>query len=54
MKKILCFLFVFVLTGAVAHASSHEFFKGKTVRLVIGNSTGGAMDDWGRFVAQHL
>ena len=54
MKKILCFLFVFGLIGAVAHASSHEFFKGKTVRLVIGNSTGGAMDDWGRFVAQHL
>lgn len=42
-----------VLTGA-AQASSHEFFKGKTIRLVVGNSAGGAMDDWGRFVAQHL
>ena len=54
MKKIFCSLFVFALIGTVAHASSHEFFKGKTIRLVVGNSTGGAMDDWGRFVAQHL
>lgn len=57
MKKILfCafFLFGFALIASVVHASSHEFFKGKTIRLIVGNSVGGAMDDWGRFVAQHL
>jgi tripartite-type tricarboxylate transporter receptor subunit TctC len=32
----------------------NDFFKGKTVRLLVGTSTGGAIDDWGRFVAQHL
>jgi tripartite-type tricarboxylate transporter receptor subunit TctC len=48
------FLVVFNFFSDVAHATSHEFFKGKTVRLVVGNSPGGAMDDWGRFVAQHL
>ncbi|HWP56904.1 MAG TPA: tripartite tricarboxylate transporter substrate-binding protein [Candidatus Acidoferrales bacterium] len=37
-----------------AHASTHEFFKGKTVRLLVGTSAGGAMDDWARFVAPHL
>src|SRR5918999_6462050 len=47
-------LFSFALTAEIGHASSHEFFKGKTIRLVVGNSVGGAMDDWGRFVAQHL
>jgi len=57
MKKIIYwgfFLFGFALVAGVAHASSHEFFKGKSIRLVVGNSAGGAMDDWGRFVAHHL
>ncbi|MGH7852296.1 MAG: Bug family tripartite tricarboxylate transporter substrate binding protein [Candidatus Binatia bacterium] len=57
MKKIISsvsFLFGFALVAAVAHSSSHEFFKGKSIRLLVGNSAGGAMDDWARFVAQHL
>ena len=37
-----------------APAAAQEFFKGKTIRLIVGNSTGGSMDDWGRFVAQYL
>ncbi len=47
-------VFCLSLVPAGADATSHEFFKGKTIRLVVGNSVGGAMDDWGRFVAQHL
>jgi tripartite-type tricarboxylate transporter receptor subunit TctC len=43
-----------VLVANVAQAASEEFFKGKTVRLLIGVSAGGAMDDWGRFVAPYL
>ncbi|MGH7928157.1 MAG: Bug family tripartite tricarboxylate transporter substrate binding protein [Candidatus Binatia bacterium] len=57
MKKIifpLLFLFGFGLVHGAAYASSHDFFKGKTIRLLVGNSVGGAMDDWARFVAQHL
>jgi len=57
MPRIIVAAFLFfglALTTGAAHASSHEFFKGKTIRLVVGNSAGGAMDDWGRFVAQHL
>ena len=30
------------------------FFKGKTIRLVVGTSTGGAQDEWARFIAPHL
>jgi len=57
MKKVfsrISFLFGFALLCSVAHAASPEFFKGKTIRLVVGNSVGGAQDDWGRFVAQYL
>lgn len=55
-KMIFCgsFLFGFALLSGIAHASSHEFFKGKAIRLAVGTSVGGAMDDWGRFVAQYL
>jgi tripartite-type tricarboxylate transporter receptor subunit TctC len=57
MKKFilsLFFLFGFVFVAGAAQESAQEFFKGKTIRLVVGNSAGGAMDDWGRFVAQYL
>jgi tripartite-type tricarboxylate transporter receptor subunit TctC len=57
MKKgILCavFLFGFSALASAAETTSQEFFKGKTIRLLVGTSVGGAMDDWGRFVAQYL
>ena len=57
MKKVfsrVSFLFGFALLSSVAHAAAPEFFKGKSIRLVVGNSVGGAQDDWGRFVAQYL
>jgi tripartite-type tricarboxylate transporter receptor subunit TctC len=57
MKEIfvcVSFLFGFVFFSSVTHAASDDFFKGKAIRLVVGNSVGGAMDDWGRFVAHYL
>jgi tripartite-type tricarboxylate transporter receptor subunit TctC len=57
MKKIfycVSFLFGFALLSTVAYAASDEFFKSKAIRLVVGNSVGGAQDDWARFVAQYL
>src|SRR5262249_43935398 len=57
MKRIIrsvLFLSGFALLASVAHADSHEFFKGKTVRLVVGTSAGGAQDEWARFLAPHL
>ena len=37
-----------------SHAAADEFFKGKSIRIVVGNTTGGAQDDWARFLAQHF
>ncbi|HXV82399.1 MAG TPA: tripartite tricarboxylate transporter substrate-binding protein [Candidatus Binatia bacterium] len=48
------FLIAFALLTGIAHAASDEFFKGKTIRLVVGTSAGGAMDEWARFLAPHL
>jgi len=57
MKRIffcVSFLIGFALLSNLAHAASDEFFKSKSIRLIVGNSVGGAQDDWGRFVAQYL
>ncbi|HXG49972.1 MAG TPA: tripartite tricarboxylate transporter substrate-binding protein [candidate division Zixibacteria bacterium] len=56
MRKIvgLLSLFLAVARSGIPHAAADDFYKGKTIRLLIGTSVGGAMDDWGRFIAPHL
>jgi tripartite-type tricarboxylate transporter receptor subunit TctC len=57
MRRAFCglsLLLGFVLMTDGARATSHEFFKGKSIKLLVGTSVGGAMDDWGRFIAPHL
>jgi tripartite-type tricarboxylate transporter receptor subunit TctC len=57
MKRVffpLSLLLGFVILGSSANATSHDFFKGKTIRLVVGTSAGGAQDEWARFIAPHL
>jgi len=57
MKRMilsLSFLIALTSNAGAAQPSTDDFFKGKTIRLLVGNSTGGSMDDWGRFVALHL
>ena len=57
MKRTIFSAFVligFAFLSSIAHADSQEFFKGKTVRLVVGTSAGGAQDEWARFLAPHL
>jgi tripartite-type tricarboxylate transporter receptor subunit TctC len=56
MKKMIRVAWFFCAWAIVlgAPAGAQDFFKGKTIRLIVGNSSGGAMDDWGRFLAQYL
>ena len=39
---------------ADARAASSDFYQGKQIKIVIGNSPGGGFDDHGRLLAQHL
>ena len=48
------FLSWFAFVASFAQATSHDFFKGKAIRLVVGTSAGGAQDEWARFLAPHL
>jgi tripartite-type tricarboxylate transporter receptor subunit TctC len=55
MQRIILGLsFSALLFNSNANAAAPEYYKGKTIRLIVGNSVGGAMDDWARFVAPYL
>jgi hypothetical protein len=45
LKKIIfCMSFLVSLLAGIFNAGSQEYFKGKSIRLLIGTSTGGAME----------
>ena len=44
-----------VLLTAPAHPTNHEiFYKGKTIRIVVGTTPGGGFDTYSRAIAQHM
>jgi tripartite-type tricarboxylate transporter receptor subunit TctC len=42
------------LLPATANATSHEFYNGKTVRIVVGYAPGGGYDFYARIIARHM
>lgn len=42
------------LAASVSAASAEEFFKGKTIRFVVGFSAGGGFDTYTRLIARHF
>jgi tripartite-type tricarboxylate transporter receptor subunit TctC len=43
-----------LLAASTIGAQAEEYFKGKTVRLVVGTPPGGGYDTYGRLMARHL
>lgn len=43
-----------VLFSTPVHASTHDVFKGKTIRILIGASPGGSFDAFSRTIARHI
>jgi len=41
------------LTGT-AHATTHDFYKGKTVRIIVGFAAGGGFDTYARAISRHM
>jgi tripartite-type tricarboxylate transporter receptor subunit TctC len=57
MTRIACALLVAVATLAAAPAyaqSPEDFYRGKTINLIIGYSVGGGYDLYGRLVSRHI
>ncbi|MBI4489934.1 MAG: hypothetical protein HY694_12675 [Deltaproteobacteria bacterium] len=42
------------LLAATGHASTHEFYKGKTVRMIVAFSPGGGFDTYTRAIGRHI
>jgi len=53
VSLVVC-LIAFAPRSGYTQAPAVEFFKGKSIRLIVGTSVGGANDDWARFIAPHL
>ncbi len=51
-RMILALLFL-VLSSSNLYAQA-DFYKGKTVRIVVGSTSGGLHDLWARLLAQYL
>lgn len=51
---LLSIAFVGLLSVVDGHANSHEFYRNKTVRLVVGYAPGGGYDFYARTVARYI
>jgi len=51
MTKIVFSLLMLIIASANVHAQA-DFYKGKTIRVIIGYSAGGTNDLWARTVAR--
>jgi tripartite-type tricarboxylate transporter receptor subunit TctC len=45
---------VAVLSTSTAEAQSAPFYQGKSIRLIVGTTTGGGYDRWARFFARYM
>jgi hypothetical protein len=54
MLRKICWLLVAAvgLSLAIAEAQSESFYKGKTLRFVVGSATGNFSDSWTRLIAR--
>jgi len=58
MRRRIYFVIAAVLAiafmGQAANPSTHDFYKGKTIRMVVGFAAGGGFDTYSRTIARHL
>jgi tripartite-type tricarboxylate transporter receptor subunit TctC len=42
------------LSVAAVHATTHEFYKGKVIRIIVGFAAGGGFDTYARAIGRHM
>ena len=47
-------LLLMFFPSKLASADEHEFFKGKTIHLIVGTAPGGGFDTYSRVIARHM
>ena len=53
-RYLILALAVLALTGGVADATTHDFYKGKVVRIIVGFAAGGGFDTYARAIGRHM
>lgn len=54
IKLLLSAILFFSMTTAAARGSQHEFYSGKTVRIIVGYAPGGGYDFYARLLARYM
>src|ERR1044072_9000926 len=52
--SILAAVFLTLLSHRADAASAEDFYKGKTIRVVVGLAAGGGFDSYARILARHM
>ena len=52
--SILAAFFLSVVAHRANAASAEDFYKGKTIRVVVGFAAGGGFDSYARILARHM
>ena len=53
-KTLIGALCALVLSGIAAPAAAQDFYRGKTVTLIVGNTAGGGYDFYARLLARYM
>jgi tripartite-type tricarboxylate transporter receptor subunit TctC len=53
LKTSLFFLSLIYLSASADAGAQNNFYQGKTIKLIVGSSTGGGYDLWARLLARH-
>ena len=51
---IFCFSVIFLSHPAEVPAQADPFYKGKTIRIIVGSTPGGFYDRWARLFARYM
>jgi tripartite-type tricarboxylate transporter receptor subunit TctC len=54
IRSLITAIISFALLDNAAYGTTHEFFKGKTIRVVVGYAPGGGYDLYARVIARHI
>jgi tripartite-type tricarboxylate transporter receptor subunit TctC len=54
LRPLILIVAAFVLAAVAVHATTHEFYKGKTIRIIVGFAAGGGFDTYARAIARHM
>lgn len=54
LPSILCLISLFLGFAPDLRAQSEPFYKGKTIRIVVGSTAGGFYDRWARLLSRHM